>query len=206
MRVRFCDEFEGGLGWIAGRPAFLERCSHALLADGRIWLVDPVDGDGVRERVRALGDPAGVVQTVDRHARDSDALAKSFGVPHYVAPFDGVPGSPFDLVSILRLRFWSEIAVWWPERRVLVCGDALGTASYFRAGKERLAVHPLLRLTPPGILRSFEPEHVLVGHGEGIHGDGATPALREALASARRRLPHQLASSVARLASRIARR
>jgi hypothetical protein len=33
-----------------------------------------------------------------------------------------------------------------------------------------------------------EPDHVLVGHGEGIHGDAAA-ALREAVSFARRRTP-----------------
>lgn len=203
MKVCFCDEFEGGLGWIAAEPAFLERCSHALVADGRVWLVDPVDGEGVEERVRVLGEPAGIVQTLDRHARDSAALAERLGIPRHAVPFDGIPGSPFEVVPIARSRVWSEVALWWPERRVLVCGDALGTAFYFRAGEERLAVHPLLRLTPPSALRRLEPEHVLVGHGEGIHGPEAADALREALDTARRRLPRQLLSSARGWARRL---
>jgi hypothetical protein len=147
--------------------------------------------------VRALGEPAGIVQTLDRHARDAAALAARLDVPRHVVPFEGVPGSPFEILTIARRRFWSEIALWWPERRVLVCGDALGTAFYFLAGRERLAVHPLLRLFPPTNLRDLEPEHVLVGHGEGVHGSEAAPALREALSTARRRLPRQLAGSAA---------
>jgi hypothetical protein len=206
MEVRFCDEFEGGIGWLAAEPAFMERCSHALAADGRAWLVDPIDGEGVEGRLRALGEPAGVVQTLDRHERDAAALAELLGVPRYVVPFEGVPESPFEVVAVARRRFWSEVALWWPGRRVLICGDALGTAFYFRAGDERLAVHPLLRLTPPRSLGRFAPEHVLVGHGEGIHGPEAAAALREALATARRRLPRQLASSTARWAARLTRR
>jgi hypothetical protein len=197
VRVRFCDEFEGGLGWVAAQPAFLERCSHALAAGGRVWLIDPVDGDGVEERVRALGEPTGIVQTLDRHARNAETLAERLDVPRHVVPFEGVPGSPFEAIPVARRRIWSEVALWWSERRVLVCGDALGTAFYFLAGRERLAVHPLLRLFPPVSLRDLEPEHVLVGHGEGVHGTEAPPALREALSTARRRLPRQLAGSAA---------
>ena len=66
---------------------------------------------------------------------------------------------------------------------------ALGTAAYYLAAGERLGVHPLLRLVPPRALSRFAPHHVLCGHGEGIHGDEAAPALDKALATARRRLP-----------------
>ena len=59
---------------------------------------------------------------------------------------------------------------------------------YYRAPGERLGVSPLLRLTPPRRLLAVEPDHVLVGHGEGIHEDAAA-ALREAVTLARRRTP-----------------
>ena len=53
---------------------------------------------------------------------------------------------------------------------------------------ERLGVSPLLRLTPPRRLLAVEPDHVLVGHGEGIHEEAAE-ALGEAVTLARRRTP-----------------
>jgi hypothetical protein len=56
-------------------------------------------------------------------------------------------------------------------------------------------VHPILRARPPRALGRFEPEHVLVGHGEGVHAD-ATDALREALSGARRRTPSWLAAGL----------
>ena len=55
----------------------------------------------------------------------------------------------------------------------------LGRAQYYRAPRERLGVSPQLRITPPRRLLAVEPDHVLVGHGEGIHEDAAA-ALREA--------------------------
>jgi hypothetical protein len=79
-----------------------------------------------------------------------------------------------------------------------VVGDALGTLAYFRAPGEALGVHPLLRLTPPRSLCGLEPEHVLCGHGPGLHGPDAAPALREALATARRRIPWYVAGLVRR--------
>jgi hypothetical protein len=181
--MRTCDEFDGGFGWM--QEETFRRTSHALVADGRVWLIDPVDEDGLEERVRAAGEPAGVIQLLDRHNRDSAALAGKLGVPlHYLqAP------PPFEAVQLATPPRWNEVALWWPERRVLVCGDALGTIGrYFRSPQDRLGVHPLLRLIPPRRLERFEPLRVLVGHGEGVHED-ATGALREALRTSRRRIP-----------------
>jgi hypothetical protein len=85
----------------------------------------------------------------------------------------------------------------------VVFADALGTASYFRAPGERLAVHPFLRLLPPrATARALSPGHVLCGHGEGIHGDGAAVLFEEALATARRRLPRWLWAQIRRHGSR----
>lgn len=187
MSVRFVDELDGVLGWI--ETARLRRTSHALAADGRVWIVDPIEGDGVDERLRALGEPAAVIQLLDRHERDSAAFAARFGVPLHVVP-RSLPGSPFELRPVLRVRFWQEVALWWPERRILVCADALGTVPFFRAGDEPVGVHPFLRLRPPRALRGLRAEHVLVGHGEGL-ADGA--AVERALATARRRIPRWLA-------------
>jgi hypothetical protein len=78
--------------------------------------------------------------------------------------------------------------LWIPEQRTLVCAEAVGTAQYYRAPSERLAVHPMLRLTPPRSLLAVEPEHILVGHGAGLH-DEASAALRDAIEHARRRTP-----------------
>jgi hypothetical protein len=172
----------------------LRRTSHALRAGGGVWLVDPVDGEGVEERVRALGEPAGVVQLLDRHSRDSAALAERLGVPHVVA-YAGDERSPFELVPIVRRRRWREVALWWPERRVLVCADALGTIGYFVAPGDRVGVHPLLRLFPPRALARLDPERILVGHGEGVH-DGAAAALAEALSTSRRRAAGVLLGAV----------
>jgi hypothetical protein len=186
MRIRFCHERGAhGFSWIVDEPA--TRTSHALAVDGRVWIVDPVDHPDAMARVAALGEPAGVVQLLDRHARDCRLVAEELGVPHHVVPGDRV--GPFEMLPIVRSRLWREVALWWPERAVLVCGDAAGTAPYLRARGEALAVHPLLRVRPPRRLADLEPRHVLCGHGAGVHGDDAAPALREALATARRRLP-----------------
>lgn len=196
LRISTCDETPFGFGWIASEPPHLERASHALRADGRVWLVDPVDGPGVEPLVQALGEPAGVVQLVDRHARDCAVLAERFGVPHHLVPFDGIPGSPFEVTRVLDLPGWREAALWWRDERALVCTEALGTARYFLAPGERIGVHPFLRLYQPravrDMARGLTPRHVLVGHGKGIHGDDVPLALADAVRGARRRTPRWL--------------
>ena len=191
MRFGFCDEFGAGFGWIVDE--FMERCSHALVDDGRVWVIDPVEGDGVEERIRAAGTPAGVIQLLDRHNRDCAALAAQLGVRHHVVPHGSL--GPFSFVDVRDSRSWKEVALWWPGRRVLVCGDALGTAPYYRSGAERLAVHPLLRLRPPRQLGALQPDVILCGHGEGLLED-ADAALQEALSTSLRRVPGQVASAV----------
>jgi hypothetical protein len=197
MDAHLCDEFAHGFGW--REEGFLERTSHALVAEGAVWLVDPLDAEGIEDRVRGLGQPAGVIQLLDRHERDCAELAGRLGVPDHVVPRGEIEGAPFRFLSVVNVPRWREAALWWAEERVLVCGDALGTARYFRAAGERLAVHPFLRLLPPrAMARALTPRHVLCGHGEGIHGEEAALHLQQALATSRRRIPRWLATQVRR--------
>jgi len=189
--VRWVDEFDAGFGWLLDEER-VPRTSHALIVDGGVGLVDAVDVDGLDGRVREHGEPRGVLQLLDRHARDCATIAARLGVPHveaYATPGGGEP--PFELLPIRRHRWWREVALWWRERRVLVCADALGTLRYFRASADRIGVHPVLRLFPPRSLAGLEPERILVGHGEGVAHD-APAALAEALRTSRRRAPGAL--------------
>jgi hypothetical protein len=192
--MRFVDDVGFAVGWIAPEPRFMERASHAVAEDGRVWVIDPVEDEEALARVRALGEPAGVVQLLDRHGRDCARVAERLGVPHHVVPETAPPAAGFEVLPLLRRKRWREVALWFPGHRTLVCADALGTASYYRARGERIGVSPLLRLTPPRGLLSVEPEHVLVGHGAGVHEDAAT-AVREAVTRARRRAPSWLAAA-----------
>jgi hypothetical protein len=188
---RFCDDLgPNGFGWTVDEP--MARTCHALAADGRVWLVDPLDWPEAIDRALASSKPAGVLQLLDRHNRDCAAIASRLDVPHLVAP-DAVPESPFDCVPLVRGRFWHETALWWPRTQTLVVAEAVGTNAFFTGGKAPVGTHILLRLTPPKALRSFEPTHLLTGHGEGLHGPDVTIELRRALAESRRRLPGVLA-------------
>jgi len=187
VELRLCDDFgPDGFGWIVEEA--ITRTSHALAANGKVWFVDALDWPEAIDRALELGEPAGVVQLLDRHDRDCAALAARLGVPHVVVP-DELPGSPFTFVPVMRRRRWRESALWWPARRTLVVADALATNRFYTAGKAPIGVHLLLRLTPPRALTAYEPERILVGHGEGVHGPEASTALRNAIDQSRRRLP-----------------
>jgi hypothetical protein len=201
MTGNVCDELEFGFGWIASEPARLERASHALADNVRVWLIDPVDIGGLPARIETLGEPAGVVQLLDRHERDCARLASRFAVPHLKPPFGREHDLPFEILRVVDIPLWREAALWWPERRTLVVADALGTAAYYLEPSEQLAVHPLLRLLPPRTLLRLEPDHVLCGHGPGVHGHDATKALAEALQTARARIPGWLANVFRRKSS-----
>jgi hypothetical protein len=192
--MRVVDEFEGGFGWEPDEPEFMERTSHAVAREGKVWLFDAIDVEGLDERVRALGEPAGVIQLVDRHKRDCLAIAERLAVPLLITPRETYEG--LDPIRLVWFPGWYEVAIVLRDERVLVVGEALGTAAYYRAPDERLAVHGLLRLRPPRQLEGLEPLHILCGHGEGVHGEEAGEALRQALTTARRRIPAWLPASV----------
>lgn len=184
--MKVVDELPFGFGWLDER-SFMRRCSHALAVEGRVWIFDAVADDEALERVRGLGEPAGVVQLLNRHNRDNAAIAERLGIPLHVLPQTPPAGAPFEVVPLARNRLWGEVAAWFPAQRTLVVGEAFGTAQFYRAPEERVGVAALLRLTPPRKLLAFEPEHLLVGHGAGLHEE-VPAALRDAVEHSRSRI------------------
>ena len=177
----------------------MRRASHALAHDGGVWLVDPVDGDGLDELIAPLGEVRAVIQLLDRHNRDCAALALRHGVPHLATPFDRVAGAPFEPVTVVRWSGWRETAMWWPEHRALVVAEALGTSPYFPVPGEALGVHPALRLTPPRALWPYSPRHLLPCHGEPVEGDDLGDRIRAAIDRSRRDIPRWLVGVVRNL-------
>jgi hypothetical protein len=183
MTFHFCDDLgDKGFSWIVEEP--MTRTSHALAAGAKMWLVDPVDWPEAIDRAMTLGEPAGVLQLLDRHNRDSAAIAERLAIPHLIVPAS-LPATPFEVIVVKHWRLWQEVALWWPEPQVLVVAEALGSNAFFTVGNDRVGVHGLLKLTPPRLLGAHEPEHVLFGHGEGVHGPDAAFALRRALSRSR---------------------
>ena len=186
METRYCDDRgERGFSWLVEEP--MARASHALATAGAVWLVDPVDWPEAIDRALTLGRPAAVLQLLDRHNRDCAAVAARLGVPHLVAPAE-LPGSPFEVVEVVRRRFWQEVALWWPAERTLVVAEAVGTLPFSTVAGDPVGVHGLLKPFPPKALRGLEPQHLLVGHGEGLHGPDTPRALATALGRSRLRV------------------
>ena len=202
---REIDRWEGGVGWLAHPDETLQRASHALAADGEVWVVDPVDCPGLDDLLAEFGEVAGVVVGLDRHERDAAAVARRHGVSvHLPRPLGGIAGdldAPVKLVddeldgtgyrtiTVVDNALWSEVALHDADSGTLLVPEAVGTAPHYVAPGERLGVHPALRLRPPRrVLSGLDPERVLVGHGEGVH-DAAAAALDESLRDARRNAP-----------------
>lgn len=191
--LRFGPVRPWGLSWIAPTPPRMFRASHALVAGGRLWLVDPVDGPGLDGRLAPLAPVAGVIQLLDRHNRDCAAVAERHGVAVHANPLRGVPGTPFIPIPLTQRRWWQEVALWWPEHRALVVAEAVGTSPYLCAPGEPLGVHPALRLFPPRALFHLHPRVLLPGHGPPLEGGAVDACLLRALRRSRRELPRYLA-------------
>ena len=189
MAIRVYDELPFGFSWTIDEP--MERTSHALVDDGRVWLIDPVDDGDAIERATRLGEPVAVLRLLDRHGRDANAVAARLTVPLLSVP-RVVPDSPFQVVALVDRPWWREVALWWPQQRALIVPEAVGTSAMFTGGATRVGVHMLLRLRPPRKLAAFAPEHLLVGHGPGVHGPDTPAALSEALHRSARDLPRVL--------------
>lgn len=195
MDVHFAAGPADMVTWVASEPGFMQRAAHALVADGRTWLVDPVDHPDVRARLADLPPVAGVVQLLDRHGRDCAGMAVDLGVPLVRTPERMPDGAPFVAVVVRDGRGWHESALWWGERAALVVAEALGTAPYFRSSPaEVIGPHPMMRLRPPRMLEGYPAEHVLVGHGAPVHRDDAGVLVEAAIAHARGSTPRWLMS------------
>ncbi|WP_459808654.1 hypothetical protein [Halopiger thermotolerans] len=206
------DRYDHGVGWIAHPDEQMQRASHAIEVDGDVWVIDPVDAEGIDDLLAEFGDVAGVVVLLERHTRDAAAVANRHKVPVYLHDsFSGVTGELEAAVArfgdelsdtgieahpIVGSRFWQEVVLFDPRDDTLIVPESVGTADFFRAGGERLGVHPMRRLVPPReALGEFDPERVVVGHGAGVLSN-ADVALEDALENSRRRAPGVYAKTV----------
>lgn len=178
------------------------RSAHALAVDGRVWLVDPFEAAEAIEAAQRLGEIAGVVQLLDRHERDGEAIARRFGVPFARLPEPGpLADTPFVVERMVWRPKWRELALWWPQEELLVVPEAIGTLDHFGAGR-RAGIHPLLRLVPPtAALTRHAPRRLLVGHGPALLDDAAS-AVAEAVAGSRRDIPKATLAAVRTFAKR----
>jgi len=202
------DRWDDGVGWIAHPDETGRRASHLLVGSDGVWLVDPIDIPGLDEFVADYDELTGVVICSNYHARDADAIASRHDVPIYVPAWlsrlDGrfsatverceraIGSSDFELLRYSPLPGYDEAIAYRQRDGTLYVPDALGTAPFYTADGERLACYGVIRLVPPrSFFEQFDPDRILVGHGEGVFTD-AEAALDDALAGARRRLPAAL--------------
>jgi hypothetical protein len=194
-----------GQTWLADPDEPIQRASHALVADRSVWVVDPVEADGIHAELDALGEVAGVVVLLDRHLRDTVAFAERYDVAVHVpdplgnvADELGVPVVSFagELAdtgyrsrTVVDNRFWREAALVGDGGTTVLVPEALGTNQFYLAPGERVGVSPALRLFPPRRpLGDLQPDRLLAGHGPPVL-EAAGRALHDALAGARRRAP-----------------
>jgi hypothetical protein len=205
------DRYDGGFGWIAYPDETMERASHAVAVPNEetetndVWVFDPVDAPGLDDLLTDLGTVAGVVVGLDRHKRDCAAIATrhdvSVWVPEWMTGVAGELDAPVERFGdrladtdfeAFRIRDsslppWQEAGFF--DGETLIVPESLGTSSYFRGSRERLGVHPMLRLTPPvEALSGRDPDRVLVGHGVGVLDDAAV-AVEDALSNSRGKAP-----------------
>lgn len=210
--------WDGGFTWMAHPETTMRRASHALAVDGDVWLIDPLDAEGLDEELDRLGRVAGVVVLTNSHGRHADRLAARHNVAIHVPdcfdagahPVNGfeapveffdeeLADTGFELVWEKDGRGWKEGALYSPDGRTLVVPDALMT-SLFVGREGRLEVLPFFRFSPPrGDLGGLPVDRVLVGHGDPVLED-AQAALAAALDGAGSRAPTAIARSLPTLA------
>ncbi|RQG95938.1 hypothetical protein [Natrarchaeobius chitinivorans] len=201
---RTVDRWDDGVGWIAHPDELGRRASHAVRGQDGVWLIDPVRSVDVDELIGTLEDDVvGVAVCSCWHARDADWFAREYDVPVFVpewmgrveertdAPvrrYDGTLDASTHVVRCEPMPMWEEAIIYWDSHDTLYVPDSMGTVGSFVVGDERIGLEVLRRLAPPRSLRRFEPERIIVGHGDGVFED-ATRALENALAGGRRRFP-----------------
>ena len=202
----------GSVAWLLGAGDPAQRASSAIVVDAGTLVVDPVDGEGLDALLSGLPPVIGVVTLLDRHQRDAASVAERLGAPRLTPVALGGSGVAVEGVeerSVFERRNWREALLWLPGRRLLLCAETLGTASFdlARSG-DLLGMHPFVRLRPPrAAFAGLDPDVIAVGHGPPLDHD-ATESMRNVLRRARWQLPQSWLRMVpeAVRASRAARR
>jgi len=160
--------------------------STCVESGGEVTLLDPIaprgDADEVWDRLDARA-PTFLVVLKPDHVRDVDVFALRYGARAFgpslfwrddipdtdLEPIE--PGSelPGGLVALYDGRGRNETPLWLPEQRALVFADALtapaGELRVWSTPWHEERVLPALRA-----LLEFPFEHVIVSHGEPVHG------------------------------------
>lgn len=190
-------EWDGGWSWISYPTERGRRASHALEAAGGVWLVDPVDHDGLDDVLPTSGEVTGVLVLHDRHTRDAETVARRHNVAVHVPAWmelvrtkldeepkvvdETIPGTNYAVEELVDTDEWEEAFLVDQSSRTMLVPEAVGTLPSFGSDDDTLGVHPSLE-EPPRKLTNWRPDRLLVGHGESIYTD-AHRQLEEALDS-----------------------
>lgn len=197
--LRAATEWPGGISWIAHPDERTQRASHALQTDAGVLVVDPVDADGLDDRLAALGEVAGAVVAHDRHTRDAVRVADRHDVPVHVpewttltreklsAPAESAESvlreTEYAVHRLIDTDEWEEAVLVDETAGTMLVPETLGTLASFGDGDgDSLGLHPALD-DSPSRLGDWNPDRILVGHGESVHED-ASAALAAALDAA----------------------
>ena len=197
VEAEFIDEWENGFGWIAKPKENMRRTSHAVVEDGDVYLIDPVDAENLDQKIDESGEVKGIILLFERHERDSEKLAERYDCPVYVPEWfereldaevkkisEKVPGTDWEIHTVVESRMANEAAIYNEDNRTLIVADSLGTAKHLRGRGEKLGMSPLYRLNPPQKLLDFESERIFCGHGEGIR-ENATVTMKDTISKGR---------------------
>lgn len=163
----------------------------ALAAPSGLVLIDPLidDWEALDSLVAGASGCVGVVRTCHWHQRSIDDVARRYNVPVWARrhpdgdmpyPSDYAVGDRqvlFDRLWIIDVERADEVALWLPQQRALVFGDAM-----IRSPAGELRVCPESWTQPAGgiarlrsllaDLTELPVEHALVSHGPLVLGDG----------------------------------
>ena len=179
------DDFEFGFSWLPDEA--LNRTSHALDTGDGVWLIDPVDVPEAIDRAAALGRPPACCSC----STATSATAPRSRAARRPPPAPARRGSGQPVHGRVRGRHPALAR----DRALVARAPGARRRGADRQqqvprARRRVRRHaPVLRLAAPGALRGYEPEHLLVGHGRGVHGPAAAAALADAYARARKDLP-----------------
>jgi hypothetical protein len=190
-------EWDGGISWFAYPEEDAMRGSHALATESGVWVIDPLDAEGLDDQLSELGEVTGVAVIHDRHTRDAETIADRHDVAVYVPEWmdltreklqtepeplgDELPGTSYGIHRLIDTDRWEEALLLDDAGQTLVLMETLGTLPGFCEGDDEIGLHGALEETPAG-LGDYQPERILVGHGESLYEDAAAK-LETALAS-----------------------
>lgn len=213
-------DWPGGFTWVAHPSEAMERASHAIgvTADGRsaetdadvdaVWVIEPIDYDGLDDRLNDVGPVAGVVVLAGFHRRDAAAVADRHNVPVHLAGAvgglarrldvptrvfrDELAGTRFRAIPVMGGIPWSESVLYEDSTGTLIATEVLVSSHAATGAGERVAVSPYVRLFPPReALGKLSVSRLLLGHGQPILDD-AQAALDSAMAECYRGYPAYL--------------